>query len=523
MPWNTNVDNVDPLINELADYLQSKGERTPQEIEQTVDWANNFAVFLQKSIRDATSQDYVAFLHQCAHSHLDEAKVPQIIDDIKAFCAASSASNSPNDLHSGRKRVNTNPAQPSNEIMALLCANDDPPTPEEEEDLNSTRLQTEGNRRRLISISENLDALQNGIFPMPSQSNDLHVNDLLDDALGGHAKSGAHSYDLNVNAFTPKRLDNRNSHPIQRDSSSQTSNLDENFSAFFTPVKRDDDFRQHFDEMDDVAHQVAENDMSEEFLAEGASPANNELLRGVSGVDYDFNQASLEIIRRGELNKLKNNKTNGVSPIDESLITTNFRPYTLDEKYLIDVPDPDPCAYKPYPQSFIHRWFIPAIPTLGGLALTTLASAFSTTVGIVVFILTLAVLVLSLSNLIPAEQQTAVAVANALFRAQKTRSYTLATTIAAIPKDAHAEIDLITLWQNVVPKWKDALLNRLKPARNLESRLVSGSDTQDSVLLLLTQNDDYWLIPLVRLNNLWYVASLEFPKHTCTAENNLTP
>lgn len=569
MPWNAPQDYAEQFARELAEYLRQRGDRTQSEIDRTYETCRDFAQFLGKDIHDASSKDYTTFKRRRVLTVHDEDAYQQMLDDIKAFCQTTPRRNfAPvQDEPIERRKVSTSRIQPSEEIMAFLLSPDGsaPPEPDpnptpmrQATDPNSTRLQADKKRRGSIQFPTDPDSA-NEITSLPSQSNDLHVKDLFEDAKlqrPKNAEQATRAYAIDLDQAPPldypkppsASLANIPASFLGSGKSNGDDADDDNFSAFFSPSIDDDkgkfENRRNFANLDssqsnpsvdkyddsarrfglqnddDIARQVAQNDMSEEFLAKGASPANNELLRGVSGVDYDFNQANLEIIRRGELNKVKHAQNSGVSPIDESLIYSNFRPYTVDDKYLIDIPNPDPALYQIYPYAYIFHVHIPVIPILISIAIVIFGLAIDTIVGLVFVGLAIISAVVNRTAILPPTHHTPVATANAFFTAQATRAYTIALDLCAIPKDTEPDIDLPTIWQAVVPTWKQTILNRIHPKREIETRIVAGSDVQNSVVVLCTKGDDYWLLPLVRIKDLWYTTSVDLPIHTIKAEES---
>lgn len=562
MPWNAPLDYPEQFAKQLAEYLRRRGDRTQSEIDRTYETSRDFAQFLGKEIHDASSKDYTTFKRRRVLTVQDEDAYQQMLDDIKAFCQTTpKRSFAPaQSENKERRKISTSRLQPSEEIMAFLLSpesnspKDDNATPfKQATDPNSTRVQFERKRRGSIQFPLNSDASSdNEITSLPSQSNDLHVQDLFEDAKLQRPRDeqlATRAYSINLDDDPNLRLPqsaniaNIPAHFLGKTNAHDDEIDDDNFSAFFSPSLDDNDAkfdpkgnfgnvdsdeanpslperrglsnRSALQNDDDIARHVAQNDMSEAFLADGASPANNELLRGVSGVDYDFNQANLEIIRRGELNKVKHTQNNGLSPIDESLVYSNFRPYTVDDKYLVDIPNPDPNLYQVYSHSSRLPLQIPIIPILVAVALITFGFAISAVVGAITLGIAAAAAAVNRTTLLPPTHHTPVSAANAFFQAQATRAYTIALNLFAVPKDAQdPDIDLPTLWQNVAPPWKQTLINRIRPKREIETRIVAGSDVQNSVVVLCTKGDDYWLLPLVRIQNAWYATSTELPVHT---------
>ncbi len=538
MPWNVPKESADPFADELAEYLRRRGERTQNEIDRTRKTCIEFAQFLGKDIHDATSKDYTTFKRRHVATVQDEDAYQQMLDDIKSFCNSTQrrTSSPAQPQNADRRKVSTSQLSPE-EIMAFLMspagksADPDAPTPAPGAgDPNTTRLRPKrGNSNPATDFG-------NAATPFPAQSNDLHVKDLFDDAdipaesgtraRGAFAPPAANPANIPANFLGGERID------------------DNNFSAFFSPVSKDDDRKFEFrDEEEDnfygdnqsdgissgagrddsIARQVASNDMSSEFLTDGAKPANNELLRGVSGIDYDFNPSNLEIMRKGERNKARQD-AGGDAPIDESLVCSNFRPYTVDGKYLIDIPTPEPQEYKPYPQNFVSRWLMPAIPALVGLALVCLGFAISSAVGIVFLIPAAAVVIASLPIILPPSRQTPVAAAFSFFIARSMRANAVGLDLFATPGGSGDEVDFMTIVRSsdpdIVTDWKTTIKSRLKPKRDINVRVVAGSEVLNSVVLLCTRDDVYWLLPLVRINNAWYITSFDLPIHKVASESS---
>lgn len=192
MPWNAPQDYAEQFARELAEYLRRRGDRTQSEIDRTYETCRDFAQFLGRDIHDASSKDYTTFKRRRVLTVHDEDAYQQMLDDIKAFCQTTPRRNfAPvQDEPIERRKVSTSRIQPSEEIMAFLLSTDGsaPPEPDpnptpmrQATDPNSTRLQADKKRRGSIQFPTDPDSA-NEITSLPSQSNDLHVKDLFEDA-----------------------------------------------------------------------------------------------------------------------------------------------------------------------------------------------------------------------------------------------------------------------------------------------------------------------------------------------------
>ncbi len=233
--------------------------------------------------------------------------------------------------------------------------------------------------------------------------------------------------------------------------------------------------------------------------------APNDLTRGVKGVEYDFSQSNIRKMRKFEKKKSSLESENNLNPIDSSLLKS-FRPYLFDTKYTIDMPLPDPNAMVECKPSTISMYIIPCAPAAFLLLLSALFFTFLDILGIVFLILAFIAIAIALPSILPAQQQTPQATLASYLKAKNGRCYGKAQSLLAVSKNASdTEIDLHKLWapEN---KWPKAILNRFETPKIPELRNVSGTDIQNAHLFLHADEQTYWLIPFIRLDNKWYIT-----------------
>ena len=210
--------------------------------------------------------------------------------------------------------------------------------------------------------------------------------------------------------------------------------------------------------------------------------------------------------------------TNAANPIDETLIN-GFRPYLFDGKYVIDQPLPTPSKLIPYPPSITLRYLIPGASVAIFAALSALFFTLIDVVGFIFLILTIVSVAFAIPSLLPAQQLTPQSTLDSYLKAKSGRCYGKALSILAVEPDAKDnEIDLHALWapEN---KWPEALLNRLKQSSVPELRNVTGSDNQNTHLFIHADENTYWLLPMIRINNKWYITNPEMKLHSIKNEH----
>lgn len=262
---------------------------------------------------------------------------------------------------------------------------------------------------------------------------------------------------------------------------------------------------------DSIAQQVANCDLSEALLKKGAVPENNELLRGISGVDYDFSQNTIGKMRKNE--RARYAAESSSNPVDEGLLL-GFRPFLIDDKYLVDCPAPIPQNYAPYKAPFISRIFFPLVPFFILMAIAFFILTLSPLTAVPFLIAALTAFAIAIPDIRSPLQQTPQATLNAFLMARHGRCYATASALTALEKGVKSEIDFSAIWQNDCISWPKAILSRFARQRMPATRTVLGAEAQNAVVLLCTVNDAYYVVPLVRLNDAWFITNPDFQKRS---------
>ena len=236
-------------------------------------------------------------------------------------------------------------------------------------------------------------------------------------------------------------------------------------------------------------------------------PQNNELLRGVDNIDYDFSSNNIKKMREADKIAAYNDGT----LIKES--PAGFRSWIYDGKYVIDQPLPSPQHIKPYSANLIMRILLAMMPVLIMLALTAVAAAFSTILGLIFLLLTIVCIVFSLPDILPPSQQTIQATLSAYLQARAGYCINRGSALIAHEK-ATTDFSLADLWKGEGYKLPNALLERFKPVHVPEYTTISGSDSQNALLILATTKDAYYLIPMARTDERWFIMDPTLGKHT---------
>ncbi len=238
-----------------------------------------------------------------------------------------------------------------------------------------------------------------------------------------------------------------------------------------------------------------------------------ELIRSVNSIAYKFNQDGLRKMREFEKQKMKAEvKASSTKAINESLIA-GFHPYVFDKRYTIDIPLPKDSDMQPRKRDPLYDIIVPVaiplIPILIGIIFTLVVPP----VGAAIIIIGLILFLFFLPALLPPNQQTPQTTLQAYLNAKAGRCTGKAMTVLARSNDDIEDLDLNDLWKPL-PKWNKAIPKRFKSIPILEARTVCGSESQNALLLLHEYADgQYWLIPMVRLKEKWYITDPTMAPH----------
>ena len=239
----------------------------------------------------------------------------------------------------------------------------------------------------------------------------------------------------------------------------------------------------------------------------GYDEANRaERMRGVDGVEYNFSQESLRKMRDPQVVVKADAAPDGPSPIDPTIVN-GFKPYIFDTIYTIDVPLATPSTVRPADVSVMDRYILPLIFPFMMFALAALAMTFSVLMGLPLLALGVIALIFVLPEIAPAVQQTPQATLTALLAARNGRCYGRAASLVAVSKESPQDFDFHELWEPE-KAWPVALLRRFSSPKLPDARIITGSERQNAVLLLIPLEDEkqYTLLPLVRIESKWYTT-----------------
>lgn len=552
MAWNDPFETlVDGIVGDLVAYLEARGDRAPHEIARTSEICRDFCQFLCKDVHKASKQDYTIYMHLHALTANDEAEYQVMLGDIQSFCAQSGSfqdSVAQQGVKSSRREVITNSMKERPEFMDFLLTNaHHPPTvksykspsssgvSESHRVLNAdTSFRASGliDAAAMRRASDPVVSATKSVTPARSVQSVPSVQDVLSASLSDQTLAPSkvsqrssisqrfNQFDFNIDSELARNVGNENTvNPrlLERvDSKNRFGNSNPNFSDCFPAV--DDSGVQSSLELDNsVAKQVAQNDFSKALLDKDASLQNNELLRGVNGIDYHFTQAGLEQVRLVDREQMVSEPASPA--IDKNLIQ-GFRPFVFDGKYRIDMPLPDASRCVPNAPHFVARFLFPLSPTLFFVAATVFGMSLNPLVGAILAIFAILSFVLVFPDIRPMPQQTPQATLNAYLSARSSRCVAVAQTLIAHSGEDVESFDLPALWADEAPSWPVAILNRFRNQVVENTRIVLGSEGQNAVVLLVIHPDDvnaYALAPLVRIRGLWFLTDPTLTKRFLSA------
>ena len=502
MAWTDPFENlVETTVDDLGNYLRAQEKFSEHDIARIQEVCRDFCHFHCKDIRKATKQDYAFYLQLHAMSAEDEREYAAMLSNIQKF--AMSAEPAPEA-----------PVQP------------EPQAPRQRErKITKETLQSETAISELFMLSENEEhgaQLQppTESFQFPRHTGNAQTSDMATPLPG--AKSVAHNK-INAHQLSDEEADmlnNQTNLPLSmiRNSNGAPKPDDIAKQQQATPQKpliaqpKPDNIakQQQATPQKPLIAQPAE----QQAPAPVPAPPDPDLsdqdnvpadrMRSVSGVAYNFNKDSLQKMRDFEKKQARATSTSDAGPIDMALVG-NFRPYLFDSKYMIDRPLAKPEDMTTYPPQFLIHYLIPLTPSVLLLILAAILFQIVSAAGLVCLVLALITLAFVLPDVLPAVQQTPQAALNAYLNARAGRCYGRGSTILARNKEASKELDMPALWAPE-PKWPQAFLNRFKKLPPVSTRVVSGAETQNAILLIHADDTSYFLVSMVRIGAKWYIC-----------------
>lgn len=529
MAWNDPFENlVETIVDELGIFLQNKGELAVHEIARTQEVCRDFCNFLCKDIHKATKSDFALYLQFHAMTPQDEADYSAILANIRDFCDNGSAprtppasSAKPTPLHSASGLIAVGLKSPSS--VALT-----------EDELRQTANATPQHAVESVDFNEQTFLPMKNMKGGNSGSYDFSMANALEEQIQMARKNKTSQPEEKIQTtkkikITPpdkshfeydlsNELGNIQSQPDNEPAPSTSSTL----MGCESPIS-EESFRIPSQKRKLLVQRKEEplpayNDESlfpPSSMSEPEPEADEpvELIRSVNSIAYKFNQDGLRKMREFEKQKMKAEvKASSTKAINESLIT-GFHPYVFDKRYTIDMPLPKDSDMQPRKRDPLYDVIVPIAIPLTPILIGIILALLVPPVGAAIIIIGLILLLFFLPALLPPNQQTPQTTLQAYLNAKAGRCTGKATTVLARSNDDIEDLDLNDLWKPL-PSWGKAIPRRFKSIPILEARTVCGSESQNALLLLHEYTDgQYWLIPMVRIKEKWYITDPTMAPH----------
>ncbi|MBR4985892.1 MAG: hypothetical protein IKY83_09150 [Proteobacteria bacterium] len=489
MTWTDPFESlVESTVEELGHYLRAQNKFSEHDIARIQEVCRDFCHFHCKDIRKATKQDYAFYLQLHALSAEDESEYAAMLSNIQKFAMSS-------------EPAPASPIQP-----AAGGAQ------HREKKITKETLQSETAISELFMLSENQE--HGAQLQPPSDSYQFPKTSATNPASASLQNASPRSGVLN-------RINEQDLSAEDADMLNNETNLPESIirksQTFAPPPQATHAASAPEPPAEMPPRQRPAAPASTNTAAPGRAPvqdtrpsaaesadAPSEKMRAVSGVAYNFDKDSLQKMRDFEKKQARATSSSESDPIDMTLVGA-FRPYLFDNKYMVDKPLAKPDDMIPYPPQFIIHYLIPLSPAAFLIILAAILFQILVPLGLVFLILGCIALAFVLPDVLPAVQQTPQAALHAYLNARAGRCYGRGSTILAHSKSASKELDMPALWMPE-PKWIKALLQRFKSVPQIPTRTISGSEAQNAVLLLHSDESSYRLISMVRIGAKWYIC-----------------
>ena len=155
----------------------------------------------------------------------------------------------------------------------------------------------------------------------------------------------------------------------------------------------------------------------------------------------------------------------------------------------------------------MQRFLIPATPAIVVLALTLAVGSVIPMVGIGLLLIAIVCLIIELPAMRSASQETPQAALMTSLNARSGACPALGFAVLARSTTKSEDPASSDIWNEPAPNPLLAFINRFRAIDTPKTKIVSGSDTQNALILLCTTQTKYYVIPMVRLDNKWYIAT----------------
>lgn len=527
MAWNNPLANqLENTIEELGVYLQGKGLAV-HEIARTQEVCRDFCNFLGKNIYEAGDRQFVIYQQLHATTYEDEQAYAVMMGNIKDFCHAEKMRDEyaeSTHLAPDNNKPNSIGSLANAELKKMFACQEATPAP------SVNRKKTSKSLSEDDMISQN--SSETGAYSAPLFVENQFKQAELADKKGSEdnaqlcAENAKLSASLAMMFSEAEKAAAPVSAPVKSSSmkefaSKKRKEKTNSYQASSTDGDDKDDQNKDTSSEFDAFAGIQTTSPDEPYIADVAPNKDENLVRSVDGVQYNFSQKNIRKMRNFEKQKRQNDiKQGGNNPIDKSLLT-GFQPYLFDSQYLIDMPLPDPNQMKKLGHDIVVQYFIPLAPVIVLVIIGILGIAIEVYPLALSLVLALLVVVLIKSDIMPANQLTPLSTLTAYLNAKNGRCYGMARTLIAQPKDKKTddELSFPQLWAPE-PKFVDAMKNRLHEIEPPEIRTVAGSEAKNQILFISIDGDNYWLLPMVRLkNNKWYITDPAMTVHTVSKKS----
>lgn len=507
MAWNEPFETlVETIVDELGTFLMNRGDLAAYEVARTQEVCRDFCTFLCKDVHKATSQDYAVYLQMHALTPQDELDYSHMLADIRSYCEQTGGTQTQNHAAGSmamRRKVKTNEIENSAEHASDMFAME-----------NANAMNMHG--------SQSFDMRGSQAFDMRKASQMLDLQGLqgatppkpIDAVPNNNLSERFHKFDFSVDDALADELNNATNLPLEQPNAIAT--LDPNAALFpnNSPAKEDE---LAFNFSVDQENETTPNTNYElNPNVDLAATEPKELMRGVKGVEYDFSHNSIRKMRDFEKQQRKHEMAVN-NAIDYKLVGT-FRSFIFERKFVIDTPLPNLENMTPYQPAFVTRYLIPLAPTLVLCALAIALSTIHVAIGAFFGLFAIIMCIFAIPNLKPANQSTPQATLLSYLNAKAGRCYGVASTLIAQPKDDKKELHFQAIWTPEL-QWHKAFLTRFKSQPIPEFRIPLGSETQNAIIILYNNEEDYWLVPMVRLDTKWYITDPSLGQHTIVKDS----
>lgn len=443
--------HLQEFLLQLGNYLQSRGDFPTNDIIRTQDICQDFCMFLQKDPRVATPEDYAAYLKIHSGSIEEQREYARLLDGIYSFC----------------------------NYLSQCEMTQDAPVPKPK---SQSEQHFRNSAKTLNFISGSL------------QGNDSQVN-------LGTVSEGLNQFDFSMDNNLADQL---------------PSVAVRNRPSIIAPAVK--------------PPTVPPNSVANQIQAPPPPPAepqpvvNNALLRSVNNVNYDFSSDSIKKMREVDVLAARSDDSQTAPPAAASTKAGEnapppFHSWIFDGKYEIDRPLPIPQKAKPYTVTKFDRVGMPLIPSICSALIGIALCAFGDTmngiplkIGLLLLLVAILCFFLASPELKTPNQNTILSTLSAYLDARAGRCYSVAARLLAV-EGIEKEIDLGSLWKKEGFKFPGSLAKRFSSQKTPEYTIVNGSEQQNAVLLLIHEARFYYLIPMARVDNRWYILDPALGKH----------